>query len=236
MPFATNIPDHVVEEYLRRLETEDIPYRRYEGIIAVVAAGADIKLAVRVFKGLRRMSQRVEAELEQRHEFEWKVMRQLGDLFRRLPDDIAAAGVISSVTDGDALDIKVATRLISRVGRSDMQLLHITDATLKARLRTYLKNSLDLVLCQDDFTGEQKAHLASAIAQVGETEDMADLRRLIRADIERVGRGRAKRVAGERGPVVDGAIVELHKVASRSRVLLGSCRRRRGAHRPTSRS
>ena len=34
---------------------------------------------------------------------------------------------------------------------------------------------------------------------------MADLRRLIRADIKRVGRGLAKRVAGERGPLANGA-------------------------------
>ena len=203
MPFATIIPDHVVEECLRRLETEDLQYRRSEGLIAVVVASADAELATRAFEGLRRLSQGVEAEPDQRHE--WQVKRQLEDLFRRLPDDVAAAGVMSSVTDGDALDIKVATRLLSRGGMADRQRLHITDGDRKARLREYLKGSVGLVLRQDDFTGEQKAHLASAIAQVGEPEDMVDLRRLIRADTERVGRGLARRVAGESGPLVSGA-------------------------------
>ena len=170
----------------------------------MVAASADSKHAARVFEGLRRISQRVVADPDQRHESEWQVMRQLEDLFRRLPDDVAAAGVMSSVTDGDALDIKVAARLLSTVGIADKQRLHITDMDCKARLRAYLKDSI-VVLAQDDFTGEQKAHLASAIAQVGEPEDMADLRKLIRADIQRVRRGLAKRSAGESGPLVNGA-------------------------------
>ena len=205
MQFATIIPDHVVEECLRRLETEDLEYRRSKGMIAVVAASADAERAARVFEVLRRMSQGVEAEPGMQHEFEWRVMRQLEELFHRLPDDVAAAGIMSAVTDGDTLDIKVAARLLSTVGMADRQRLHITDGDCKARLRAYLKDSVGLVLRQDDFSGVQKAHLASAIAQVGELEDMADLRRLIRADIERVDRGLAKRMAGERGPLADGA-------------------------------
>ena len=56
-----------------------------------------------------------------------------------------------------------------------MEPLRIADVDLKARLRAFLKNSIDLVLRQDDFNGEEKAHLASAIAQVGELDDMSDL-------------------------------------------------------------
>ena len=62
--------------------------------------------------------------------------------------------------------------------------MHVADADVKVRLRAYLKGSVDLVLSQDDFRGEEKANLASSIAQVGKPEDMADLVTLIRADIE----------------------------------------------------
>ena len=88
---------------------------------------------------------------------------------------------------------------------ADKERLHITDGDCKARLRAYLKGSIGVILREHDFTGKQKAHLASAIAQVGEPEDMVDLRRLIGADIERVRRGLAKRRAGERGSLADGA-------------------------------
>ncbi|MBI3802629.1 MAG: hypothetical protein HY282_02575 [Nitrospirae bacterium] len=207
LPFATAIPDGLVEKYLQRLETENFKNARFEGMIAVIAARADAKLAARVFAKLRELRRKVDAEPGEQHEFEWQVMKQLEDLFRRLPDDVAAAGVLSSVTSGDPLDIKVAADLLSRVARSDVEPLRIGDDDLKARLRAYLKSSVDLVLRQDDFNGEEKANLASSIAQVGKPEDMADLVLLIRADIERVRRGRAARAAGDRGPLGNGGVM-----------------------------
>ena len=175
LPFATAIPDGLVEKYLQRLETEDFKNRHFGGMIAVIAARADAKLAARVFAKLRELRRKVDAEPGVRHEFEWQVMNQLEAVFRRLPDDVAAAGILSSVTSGDPLDIKVAADLLSRVARSDVEPLRIADDDLKARLRAYLKSSVDLVLRQDDFNGEEKANLASSIAQVGKPEDMADL-------------------------------------------------------------
>ncbi len=205
--FATAIPDGLVEKYLQRLETEDFKNERIEGMIAVIGARADAKLATRVFAKLRELRRKVDAESGQRHEFEWQVMRQLEAAFRRLADDVAAAGVLSAVTSGDPLDIKVAADLLSRVARSDVEPLHIADDDLKARLRAYLKGSVDVVLRQDDFSGKEKANLASSIAQVGRCEDMADLVTLIRADIERMRRGRAARAAGDRGPLGNGGIM-----------------------------
>ena len=204
LPFATAIPDGLVEKYLQRLETENLKNGHFGGMISIIAARADANLAARVFAKLRELRRGVDAEPGVRHELEWQIMRQLEAVFRDLPDDIAAAGILSSVTSGDPLDIKVAAGLLSRVARSDVEPLRIADDDLRARLRAYLKSSVDVVLRQDDFNGEEKANLASSIAQVGKPEDMADLVRLIRADIERVRRGRAARAAGDRGPLGNG--------------------------------
>ncbi|MDP3244695.1 MAG: hypothetical protein Q8M83_03505, partial [bacterium] len=204
LPFATTIPDGLVEKYMQRIETVDLKNRHLGGMIAVVAARADVNLAARVFAKLRELRHRVDAEPGQRHEFEWQVMNQLEAVFRRLPDDVVAPGVLSSVTCGDPLDIKVAANLLSRVARPDVEPLHIADADVKTRLRAYLKGSVDVVLRQDDFNGEGKANLASSIAQVGKPEDMADLVTLIHADIERMRRGRAARAAGDQGPLGNG--------------------------------
>ena len=173
-------------------------------MIAVIAARAEAKLAARVFSKLRELRRRVDAEPGQRHEFEWQVMRQLEAVFRGLPDDVVAAGVLSSAVSGNPLDITVAADLLSRVARTDLEPLRIADDDLRACLRAYLKSSVDLVLRQDDFNGDEKANLASSIAQVGKPEDMADLVTLIRADIERMRRGRAARAAGDRGPLGNG--------------------------------
>ena len=205
LPFATAIPDDLVEKYLQRLETENLKNARFEGMIAVIAARADAVIARRVFAGVRELRRQMDAAPGERHEFEWQVMGRLEDVFRRLPDEVATAGVISSITGGDPLDIKVAADLLSRVARSEVEPLRLADDDLKARLRAYLKGSVDLVLRQDDFDGAEKANLASSIAQVGEPEDMADLVTLIRADIERRRRGWAARTAGDRGPLGNGA-------------------------------
>lgn len=207
LPFATAIPDGLVERYLQRLETEDFKNKHFDGMIAVIAVRADAYLAARLFTKLRDLRRRMDAEPSMQHEIEWQVMRQLEALFRHLPSDVAAAGVLSSITSGNRLDIKVATDLLSKVARSDVEPLRIADADLKARLRVYLKDNVDLVLRQDDFNGEEKANLASSIAQVGQPEDMAELVKLIGADIERVRRGRAARVAGNRGPLANGGIM-----------------------------
>lgn len=204
LPFTTVIPNSLVEKYLQRLETEDLKNGHFGGMISIIAARAEVNHAARVFAKLRELRRKVDAEPGVRHEHEWQMMHQLEAVYRHLPDDIAAAGILSSVTSGDSLDIKVTAGLLSRVARSDVEPLRITDVDLKAHLRTYLKSSVDVVLYQDDFNGEEKANLASSIAQAGRSEDMADLVRLIRADIERVRRGRAARAAGDRGPLGNG--------------------------------
>ncbi|HEV7506086.1 MAG TPA: hypothetical protein VGS07_14350 [Thermoanaerobaculia bacterium] len=205
LPFATTIPDDLVERYLQRLETEDFQNRHIDGMIAVIAARADAKLAASVFANFRKLRRKVDAEPGVWHEFEWQIMHQLETLFRRLPDDIAVAGILSSVAVSDPLDIKVAADLLSGVARSDEEPLRIADDDLKARLRAYLKGSVEVILRQDDFDGKEKANLASSIAQVGKPEDdMADLVTLIRADIERIRRGQAALAAGDHGPLGNG--------------------------------
>lgn len=207
LPFANVIPDGLVEEYLQHLETEDLNNKYFGGMIAVIAARADVDLAARVFSKLRELRHKMDTEPGQQHEFERQIMIQLEAVFRGLPDDVAAAGVLSSVTRGEALDIKVAADVLSRVARSDVEPLCIADNDLNEHLRAYLKSSVDVVLRQDDFSGEEKANLASSIAQVGKPEDMADLVTLIRADIERVRRGRAARAAGDHGPLGNGSVM-----------------------------
>lgn len=223
--FATSIPTDVIEKYLQRLETEDLRNDHFSGMISIISACADTKLAARVFKKLRGLRNQMDAQPDAGSEFESQIVRQLEALFLALPHDIAAAGVLSSIANHDALDIKLTARLFSRVARSEEEPLRIANADLVARLRAFLKSSVDVVLLQDDFNGEEKANLASSIAQVGESEDMADLVRLIRADIERVRRGRAARAAGDRGPLGNGgamSYVGWHIAAARHLDLVDS--------------
>jgi len=205
LPFATVIPDSLIEKYLQRLESEDLKHGRIGGMTSIIAAGADAALAGRVFTKVRELRRTVDEEPGVRHEIEWQIMRQLDTVFRHLPDDIAAAGILSSITSVDPLDIKVAACLLSKVARSNEEPLSVVDDDLKAHLCIYLKHNIDVVLRQDDFSGVEKANLASSIAQAGKPEDMADLVKIIHADIERIRRGRAASASGDRGPLGNGA-------------------------------
>jgi len=207
LQFVAEIPHELVDKYLLRLETEDLRNTHIGGMISIIAARPDTNLSARIFESLRKLRRKVDAEPSMRHETERNIALQLENLFRHLPGDIAAAGILSTATSGDPLDIKVTTGVLNRVDRSDTAPLRITDDELKGRLRIYLKDSMNVVLDQDDFSGEEKAYLASSIALVGAPEDMSNLITLIRADIERVSRGRAARASGDRGPLGNGGVM-----------------------------
>jgi hypothetical protein len=55
---------------------------------------------------------------------------------------------------------------------------------------TYLKSGVPVMLQQEDFSGEQKANLASAIAQLGESDDMVVLRQLVQEGPRSARKGR----------------------------------------------
>ena len=203
---VTSVPTELAERILQKLESEDFRHTRFDGIIAVLKVEANEKLAARVFRRLRTLRAAIVAAPDQQHDFEWAVERQIEALFQALPVDAAISGLLASLAHPhDAIDAQVTTRLLSRVARSDLEPITGLDPGLKTALRGYLKESIPVVLARDDFNGEQKADLASSIAQVGEPEDMADLVTLIRADIERMTRGHAARAAGARGPRGNGA-------------------------------
>jgi cation transport regulator ChaC len=203
-PFVSTVPTELVDGSLRKLETEDLKNAHFGGLITVIAAGADAKLASRVFSNLRGLRQTITAAPEQRHDFEWQSERQLETLFRDLPLDVAVEGLLS-VVSLDPGDVEVVSRLFTRVARHDAESIANVDGGLKKSLHTYVKKGLAIVLQQDDYNGELKANYASVIAQLGEPEDINDLMTLVRSDIERVKRGHVARAAGDRGPMSNGS-------------------------------
>lgn len=203
LPFATVIPEDLVESYLERVETQNVEPRHLRGMISVIAERADVELAERVFEKIRELRGVVNSEPAQGHEFERKVLRQLEALIGRLPDDTAAAGILSAAVSGEALDVSIATKILSRRNGRDAKRLRIADE-LRECLRLYLKGGVGVVLRQDDLDGTEKANLARSIARVGHPEDMSDLLALIQADIERMRRGAAAFAAGDRGPLGNG--------------------------------
>ena len=90
---------------------------------------------------------------------------------------------------------------------SDSELGDDLDTEAQQQLREYLKRGAPYVRSLNDYAGERKAYLATALARVGVAEDLELFRELIRADIDRMRVGRAARSRGERGQMANDAMM-----------------------------
>jgi hypothetical protein len=215
----TMVPQGLKEALLTRLETEDVMH--IGTLTTVLAAGADVPMAERAFLKLCDLRRTIMSSPSVKHELEWAVTRQLEELLRTFPARItveAMSQCISSAADG--IELHVITSVYSRVGRSGADLRDELDGELREKLRSYLKRAVAFAVREEDFSGELKANVGSVLGSIGSPDDMTDLRELIRADIERVRRGRAARAKGDRGKLGNGATMSYSSWHIRSIVKL----------------
>lgn len=203
-----NIPEDMKERLLQKVGGEDLKHTHTRAIIPVLAATSDSSLAETIFSKLCVVRGSISGSRDPANKAKWVIVGQLEDLLRALPPNVAVAGLSQCFGKGfDAVEFTVLIHTFSMVGRDEFDLRTQLRDDLRQNLRRYLKNGLKFVLRQDDFSGEIKANLASALARVGEPEDMPDLSQLIQADIERVRKGRAARARGERSALANGAVM-----------------------------
>lgn len=204
---VSSIPETLRRGLLETIGGQDLGHTDPRRIVSVLAATADSDLAGEVFSRLCSIRSDISKTRGGGDVTRLAVLqRQLEDLFRALPPNVAVSGLLSRLSrEFDPIEYGVAMDLFGRIGVQDSDLGSQVPDDLRQALRRYLKEGVEFALRQDDFSGELKGHLALALARVGDPEDMADLHRLIKADIERGRRGRAARLKGERGPLAEGA-------------------------------
>ena len=206
--YVKTIPDSLRERLLVPLESEDLKHARFGGGISVLAASADPTLVKRVFSRLCDLQRTIAGDPDQRHETERAIARQLQELFLAFPANVAVEGLLSVISgDVDAVEMTVVSGLFSRVGRENSELRKELDPGLRAQLHDYLRRCVPAMLKEEDFSGKHKADLASALARIGEPEDLTLMRELIQSDIRRVRTGREARVKGDRGRQGNGAVM-----------------------------
>ena len=202
---VSSIPEELKERLLHSIENEDFKHARYSGQVSILAAVCDMGMVERIFVRLCTLRGVIAGAPDVKHDLEWAVERQLEELFRSLPANVAVAALAKRLSDEiEPLELTVVTRLFGRVGRSESDLRSTLTNELRQKLRRYLVMAVPVMLREDDFNGEQKANLASSLAQVGEPEDMPLLRELIHADIARRQRGMEARMRGDRGKLGNG--------------------------------
>ena len=204
--FVSGVPEEMKERLLQSIENEDFKHAPYSGQISILAAICDAGMVERIFARLCTIKGVIVGAPDVKHDLEWAVERQLEGLYRSLPVNVAAAGLTKRLSGNvESLELTVVTRLFGRVGRSESDLRGTLRNDLRQMLRAYLAKGVPVMLREDDFSGEQKANLASSLAQVGEPEDMPLLRDLIQADTARRKRGLEARARGDRGKLGNGA-------------------------------
>jgi hypothetical protein len=204
---VTSIPEDMKERLIEKIGGEDLRYT-HKRQIAVFAAIGDPSFAEAIFLKMCAVRRGISDPRDLGNQAKWAITRQLEDVLRALPPNIAVAGLSKYFErEFDATEFTVVINAFSTVARDEPDLRSLLQEDLRQNLRRYLKNGLNFVLRQDDFSGEMKADLASALARVGKPEDMPDLAQLIKADVERVRRGRAAWVRGERSELANGGTV-----------------------------
>lgn len=197
--FVTSIPEELKQQLLDRIEREDVQQTRRGDPAAVLAAVADTEMVQRLFCRLCAVRKEMLDAPDQRHELAFAVQRQIESQLRELPPDVTLGAILRQLNPKIGLvEIDAVCHLFSNVGYPEYDLRGRLDPALGERLRAYVKSTMEIALAQDDFSGELKAHLASILSMIGSPEDMADLNRLIRADLDRARKGRAARAAGDR--------------------------------------
>lgn len=206
--FIISIPENIKKDLLSRISSENLKHTISDGIISVLATTADVELAEIVFSKLYRLRVDMTETSSKGGADRRGIIRQLEDLFHIMPADTAITGILNRLSpEFDPVEYNVVIELLGRIGVEDSDLRDRVAYDLCQAARRYLKEGIPFALNQGDFNGYLKMHLALSLARIGDPEDIADLYRLIQADIDRVRQGRAARLKGERSPMANGAVM-----------------------------
>ena len=206
--FVSGISEELKTQVVANVCTEDLRPIEHRGAIELFRVVANPAMATAIFRKLLQVPR--DAQYGGNGVLDRRRMRvnQLEGIFLSLRPEVAVAGLAPCFNaELDLAELTLILELLNRWPREPNDLRTQLPTAMRQTLRRFLKRAVAFVLAQDDFGGDLKATLASALARVGEPEDMQDLRRLILADIERLRSGRAARIRGERNAKSNGGSI-----------------------------
>lgn len=204
--YISSLAQDFRQNLLKRISEEVLEYRDNSAIVSILVATADLDLSGDVFSRLCSLRGEVSDSSGKTAEMQWDLIRQLQELFRAMPPDIAVSGMLGRLSsEFRQVEYQVVIELLGRIGDTGSDLRGQLSDDIRQTLRAYLKGGLPFVLSQDDSNGSLKSELATALARIGNPEDIDDLNKLIQADIERMRKGREAWRKGDRGPIGNGA-------------------------------
>ena len=215
-----SIPETLRTALFEKVSSQDLGYNDKSRIVSVLAPTAVTSFAADVFVHMSQLTLEISRHPREQNKIRWAIFKQLEDLYRAMPPDIAVSGLLSSLVDTfDQFQYLTTVEILGCIGGENFDIREKIPDNLRQKLRKYLVDGLSFTLLEDDYNGHLKMSLAMALARVGESADIDILHSLIQADIGRLRRGREARIKGEHGPRADGAGMccsnwHVHAVAS----------------------
>jgi hypothetical protein len=205
---VTHVPEDLRAKLLEGLTAEDPQQIRTSEIASLIPVIADASLAETIFCRLCAIHRTISNIYDPSDDPKRDALRRLEDLFRSFPPNVSVAGLSKYFAkEYDLTEFTTVIELFSRANSKASDLRSELSNDLRQTLRKYLKNGLQFALSQDDFRGEMKAQLATALAKIGEPGDMQELDDLTSAEIKRFRTGRAALAQGDRSPKAKGGSV-----------------------------
>jgi HEAT repeat protein len=193
------IPQSPKDQLLQRAETEDLRRSGGGGVIAILRATADADTGRAVFIAYRDHHRVLLADPQNQEK--QAIDAQLRGLLGSIPRAVLIDGLSDLLAQPPENEgLAIITELFILRGAANDEANEVLAEPQRNRLRTYLKSAVRFILEQDDFNGQGKGYLSSALARVGEQHDMTDIIEMIRADIIRMREGRAARARDHRLP------------------------------------
>jgi hypothetical protein len=190
------------DELLDRVTGNDVTDMRVPGVISLLGRFADSGIVRHLFRRLCELVPIVATSKPgDDKQAEANLARQLQDLLRGMEPEIVIDSILLEVGESkDGVEINSIAEIYNIVGREGAPLREALPAPLLERFRFYLKAAIETVLAQDDLHGKLKAHFATVLAQVGDASDLADIERLVEADLTRMRAERAARMVARPRP------------------------------------
>ena len=193
----TQISNQEREALYSRFSTELLDRGEQERGVSVLVSVMDSALAARVFA--RACEIRVGLTFPPGHDqAKWNLLRQVTDLLRVINPAILLEGISEKLEkEPDVVELDILTDTLPAMSLTKPDARSAISEELRLKLRTYLKCAAKLGAEPDGLRANTRAHLALLLANVGEREDLEDIRRLIEADSERFVKAQAARMRGE---------------------------------------
>ena len=183
-PFVISVPQQQADDLINQLATRELQFREASAVRIILSAAATPTLAAQMFLKLCDVQRATSAGGGQ--PLAWKCLGQLRELIRAIPTEIAVTGMMPSLTGTfDADTLQALVEIYGRVNANAGELRSALPEPLRQSLRRYLKEGISEILSNNLFDDSTRSHTAIALARLGDAEDLADLRRLIDADIVR---------------------------------------------------